>query len=109
LTVLDAIEASQATSRELTCASSVWVMRHNAKQQRIEPRGVALLASSHIVVPGDGEIILVPGGGEIILVAKWPCMCFHSRARPYLHEDVRMFTEAGVFSCVCSCLSSVLR
>ncbi len=45
--------------RGLSSASLVWVMRHNAKLQRIEPHGVVLLANNKFVVPGDGEIILV--------------------------------------------------
>ena len=47
--VLAAIEAC----RKLDVASLVWVMRHNAKEKRVEPHGVALLANSRIVVPGD--------------------------------------------------------
>ena len=52
--ILTAVEAC----RSLQCASLVWVMRHNAKQQRTEPHGLALLANKQIVVPGDGEFSL---------------------------------------------------
>ena len=52
--VLAAIEVC----RKLDVASLVWVMRHNAKEKRMERHGVALLANSRIVVPGDGEFSL---------------------------------------------------
>ena len=54
----DVVLAAIEVCRKLERASLVWVMRHNAKALRIEPQGLALLANSRIVVPGDSEFFL---------------------------------------------------
>ena len=44
--------------RALKHASLVWVMRHNKAKQRVEPRGLALLANKALFLPGDGRMLL---------------------------------------------------
>jgi len=54
----DVILASAQACRGLTCASLVWAVRHNAKEMRIEPDGLALLADKAIIVPGERQFKL---------------------------------------------------
>ena len=54
----DVVLATIQACRGLQCASLVWVVRHNAREQRIEPDGLALLANKAIIVPGEGKFKL---------------------------------------------------